>query len=105
MGLSLLGRPAELEGRKALALPLRFVGGAVYLGPLRVGPATRDELLGKPVDEVGAVHVPADVEADERHAPPTLDRDDLTEQDRGVLREVVARLARDGHVEGAEVSL
>lgn len=37
MGLSLLGKPAELEGRKALALPLRFVGGAVYLGPLRVG--------------------------------------------------------------------
>jgi len=37
LGLSLLGRPAELEGRKALALPLRFVGGAVYLGPLRVG--------------------------------------------------------------------
>jgi hypothetical protein len=37
MGLSLLGKPAELEGRKALALALRFVDGAVYLGPLRVG--------------------------------------------------------------------
>lgn len=36
-GLSLLGRPAELEGRKALALPLRFVDGAIFLGPLRVG--------------------------------------------------------------------
>jgi hypothetical protein len=37
MGLSLIGKPAELEGRKALALPLRFADGAVYLGPLRVG--------------------------------------------------------------------
>lgn len=36
-GLSLLGRPAELDGRKAVELPLRFAGGAVYLGPLRVG--------------------------------------------------------------------
>lgn len=37
VGLSLIGRPAELDGRKALALPLRFVDGAVYLGPVRVG--------------------------------------------------------------------
>jgi hypothetical protein len=37
IGLTLLGKPAELEGRKALALPLRFVDGAVYLGPLRLG--------------------------------------------------------------------
>lgn len=37
MGLSLIGKPAELDGRKALTLPLRFVGGAIYLGPLRVG--------------------------------------------------------------------
>jgi hypothetical protein len=37
VGLSLIGKPAELEGRKALALPLRFVNGAVYLGPVRVG--------------------------------------------------------------------
>jgi len=37
MGLSILGKPAELEGRNALALPLRFVDGAVFLGPLRVG--------------------------------------------------------------------
>lgn len=36
-GLALLGRPAELEGQKALALPLRFADGVVYLGPLRVG--------------------------------------------------------------------
>jgi len=37
VGLALIGRPAELEGRKALALPLRFVEGSVYLGPVRVG--------------------------------------------------------------------
>lgn len=36
-GLALLGRPAQLEGQKAIALPLRFADGAVYLGPLRVG--------------------------------------------------------------------
>jgi hypothetical protein len=36
-GLAILGKPAELEGQKALALPLRFVEGAIYLGPLRVG--------------------------------------------------------------------
>jgi hypothetical protein len=37
VGLSLIGKPAQLEGRKALALPLRFVDGAVYLGPVRIG--------------------------------------------------------------------
>jgi hypothetical protein len=37
LGLSLLGRPAELDGRKAITLPLRFADGAVYLGPLKVG--------------------------------------------------------------------
>jgi hypothetical protein len=37
VGLALIGRPAELEGRKALTLPLRFVDGAVFLGPVRVG--------------------------------------------------------------------
>lgn len=36
-GLALLGKPANLEGRKAIALPLRFVDGAIFLGPLRVG--------------------------------------------------------------------
>ena len=56
------------------------------------GPAD-DELLGEAVDEVRAVDVPADVEPDERHAAPALDRDDLAEQDRRVLRQVVARLA------------
>lgn len=40
-GLSLLGRPAELEGRRAVSVPLQFKDGAVTLGriPLgRVGP-------------------------------------------------------------------
>lgn len=37
VGLALIGRPAELEGRKAISVPLRFVEGSVYLGPVRVG--------------------------------------------------------------------
>jgi hypothetical protein len=40
-GLSLFGRPAELEGRRAVSVPLQFRDGAVTLGriPLgRVGP-------------------------------------------------------------------
>lgn len=35
--LNALGKPAELDGRSALALPLRFADGAIYLGPLQVG--------------------------------------------------------------------
>ena len=35
-GAAMLGQPAELEGRRAVALPLRFVDGVVFLGPLRV---------------------------------------------------------------------
>jgi hypothetical protein len=35
-GINSLGTEAVLEGRKARAFPLRFVDGAVYLGPLRV---------------------------------------------------------------------
>jgi hypothetical protein len=37
VGLALIGQPAELEGRKAISLPLRFADGAVYLGPVKVG--------------------------------------------------------------------
>lgn len=33
----LMGKPAELEGRRAVMLPLRFDDGAVSLGPLPVG--------------------------------------------------------------------
>ena len=36
-GINALGKEAVLEGRKARAFPLRFVDGAVYLGPLKVG--------------------------------------------------------------------
>jgi hypothetical protein len=36
-GIALLGQPAELEGKKAVALPLRFSDGAVSLGPLPIG--------------------------------------------------------------------
>lgn len=35
--MSLLGEPAELEGRKAAKMPLRFRDGAVTLGPLKLG--------------------------------------------------------------------
>ena len=37
VGINLLGQPSTLEGRKALALPLRFVEGVVFLGPLKIG--------------------------------------------------------------------
>jgi hypothetical protein len=35
--INALGTPAELEGRPARAFPLRFVSGAVLLGPVKVG--------------------------------------------------------------------
>lgn len=35
-GINSLGTEAELEGKKARAFPLRFVDGAVFLGPLKV---------------------------------------------------------------------
>jgi hypothetical protein len=36
-GINALGKEATLEGKKARAFPLRFVDGAVFLGPLKVG--------------------------------------------------------------------
>ena len=36
VGINALGKEAELEGRKARSFPLRFVDGAVFLGPLKV---------------------------------------------------------------------
>jgi hypothetical protein len=36
-GINALGKEAELEGKKAREFPLRFVGGAVFLGPVKVG--------------------------------------------------------------------
>jgi hypothetical protein len=35
-GINALGKDAVLEGKKARAFPLRFVDGAVFLGPLKV---------------------------------------------------------------------
>jgi hypothetical protein len=35
-GINMLGQPTTLEGRKAIALPLKFVDGAIFLGPLQV---------------------------------------------------------------------
>ena len=36
-GAAMLGQATELEGRKAVSLPLRFDDGKVYLGPFKVG--------------------------------------------------------------------
>ncbi|MDE5455332.1 DUF2125 domain-containing protein [Bradyrhizobium sp. CSA112] len=36
-GINSLGKEAELEGKKARAFPLRFVDGAAFLGPIKVG--------------------------------------------------------------------
>jgi hypothetical protein len=36
-GISALGKEAVLEGKKARTFPLRFVDGAVFLGPFKVG--------------------------------------------------------------------
>jgi hypothetical protein len=36
-GLNMMGKPTELEGKRAVALPLRFDDGMVSLGPLKIG--------------------------------------------------------------------
>ena len=36
-GVNMMGQPAELEGKRAVALPLRFDDGMVSLGPLKLG--------------------------------------------------------------------
>jgi hypothetical protein len=36
VGINALGKEAVLEGKKARSFPLRFVDGAVFLGPLKV---------------------------------------------------------------------
>lgn len=36
-GLSFLGKPAELDGKRAIAVPLRFKDGKIYLGPIPLG--------------------------------------------------------------------
>jgi hypothetical protein len=35
--VNLMGQPAELEGKRAVMLPLRFDDGMVFLGPLKLG--------------------------------------------------------------------
>jgi hypothetical protein len=37
VGISMLGKPAKLEGRQAVTLPLRFKDGMAYLGPVPLG--------------------------------------------------------------------
>lgn len=36
-GINMLGKPATLEGRRAVTLPLRFDDGAAFLGPIPLG--------------------------------------------------------------------
>jgi hypothetical protein len=36
-GVGLMGQPTELEGKRAVSLPLRFDDGVVSLGPLKIG--------------------------------------------------------------------
>jgi hypothetical protein len=38
-GIAMLGRPATLEGKEAVSLPLRFDDGAIFVGPIRIGEA------------------------------------------------------------------
>ncbi len=37
VGISMLGEQTQLDGRRAVALPLRFANGAVFLGPIAIG--------------------------------------------------------------------
>ena len=36
-GLSFLGKPTEIDGKRAIAVPLRFADGAVFFGPIPLG--------------------------------------------------------------------
>ena len=38
-GINLLGEQTTLEGKRAVALPLRFNDGAIFLGPIPIGNA------------------------------------------------------------------
>ncbi len=38
LGIAMLGKPATLDGRQAVTLPLRFADGTAYLGPIPLGP-------------------------------------------------------------------
>ena len=35
--INLMGQPTELEGKRAVTVPLRFSDGAVFLGPVPIG--------------------------------------------------------------------
>ena len=37
LGANLLGEQTTLEGKRAVALPLRFTDGAIFLGPIQIG--------------------------------------------------------------------
>jgi hypothetical protein len=37
-GLGLIGQPTDLEGKRAMAVPLRFADGMVSMGPIPLGP-------------------------------------------------------------------
>jgi hypothetical protein len=37
LGLTMMGQPATLDGRRAVTLPLRFQDGTAYLGPIPLG--------------------------------------------------------------------
>lgn len=39
VGIAMLGEPKEIEGRKGFSLPLRFKDGAMFLGPVPIGPS------------------------------------------------------------------
>jgi hypothetical protein len=39
LGVSALGQPAQLDGKPAVTLPLRFADGAAFLGPIPIGQA------------------------------------------------------------------
>lgn len=36
-GLSILGKPSDLDGKRAITVPLRFADGAIYFGPILLG--------------------------------------------------------------------
>jgi hypothetical protein len=37
VGIGMLGEPTQLEGRRAITLPLRFANGTAFLGPIQLG--------------------------------------------------------------------
>lgn len=39
IGIAMLGQPRDIEGRRGVQLPLRFKEGAMFLGPVPIGPS------------------------------------------------------------------